>query len=290
MLSVIPTAGAESETFNGPLELVELVRANADLDWTPNFTPKSQTLLELGKRAILRREIWNLEFAFKPLRMVSVDVPQPSGKMQRKLVWYLVYRVKYKGGDLKPAAEEDAWGHTFFPAAEAVSYEGRRFFPLFVLESREIGKAYTDRVIPAAKGPIQQRETPGQTLYNTVEITQQTIPLSDERVDRSVWGLATWEDIDPQIDFFSIFVGGLTNAYQIEAPPKAEQEGGTAGAGRRCKFKTLQLNFWRPGDDVAQHEGELRYGVPIDKDPASQREILKQYGVERRLDHMWVYR
>jgi hypothetical protein len=290
VLTVIPTAGQESETFTEPLALVGLAAGKPELNWTPHFTPKSQTLAEMAKRVIFRREIWNLEFAFKPLRMIYVDVPQPSGKMQRKLIWYMVYRVKYKGGDLKPVATKDAWGHTFFPSAEGVSYDSRRFFPLFVLESRDFGKAYADRVIPAAKQPIQQRETAGQNLYNTVEITKAPIPLSDDRVDRSVWGLVTWEDIDPRIDFFCIYVHGLTNAFQLENTPKAEQAGQTAASGRQFKFKALQLNFWRPSDDVNEHEEEIRYGVPIDSDPVMQQQILARYGITRRLDHVWVYR
>ena len=39
------------------------------------------------------------------MRMVYVDIPQPNGKMQRKLVWYMVYRVRNLGGHIKPRAE-----------------------------------------------------------------------------------------------------------------------------------------------------------------------------------------
>ena len=53
-----------------------------------------------------RREIWCLEFSFKPLRMIEVDVPLPAGGTQRKLVWYLVYRVRNTGQVLKPVEGE----------------------------------------------------------------------------------------------------------------------------------------------------------------------------------------
>ena len=105
-------------------------------------------------------------------------------------------------------------------------------------------------------------------------------------MDRSVWGLVTWEDIDPQVDFFSVYVHGLTNAHKIEAPPATD----TSETGWEFKSKILQLNFWRPGDDVAENEGEIRYGIPIDSDPVNQQSILERYGVTRRLDHVWVYR
>jgi hypothetical protein len=52
----------------------------------------------------------------------------------------------------------------------------------------------------------------------------------------------------------------------------------------------LQLNFWRPGDTLQEHEREIRFGVPIDNDPAVQRQILARYGIDRRLDYLWIYR
>ena len=32
--------------------------------------------------------------------MIDVDLPQPSGKMQRKRLWYMVYRVTNRGNYL----------------------------------------------------------------------------------------------------------------------------------------------------------------------------------------------
>jgi hypothetical protein len=147
-----------------------------------------------------------------------------------------------------------------------------------------------DRLIPAAKKPIQAREHPGVELLNTVEISQVSIPLSDERFDRSVWGYVAWEDIDPRIDFFSIYIRGLTNAFQFEDPPGAFTAGSPPGTGRRFTFKTLQLNFWRPGDTEDVHEKELRYGVPVESDPVKQQAVLEKYGLSQRLDYRWIYR
>ncbi len=55
-------------------------------------------------------------------------------------------------------------------------------------------------------------------------------------------------------------------------------------------MKTLQMNFWRPGDAVFEHEKEVRYGVPARSDPAEQARILSQFGLQQRLDYLWVYR
>jgi hypothetical protein len=289
VLTVIAPAGQASETFSGPRPIVEITTGIPDLDWTPNYEPKSTTLLERAKSVTFRHPIWNLEFAFKPLRMIDIDVPQPSGKMQRKTVWYMVYRVKNTGYDLNPVPVQEQLGKKSFDI-ERVNFPTLRFFPHFVLESHEFKKQYLDRFVPAAKKPIQARENPGVELLNSIEMSQISIPLSDERFDRSVWGYVVWEDIDPRIDFFSIYVRGLTNAFEFVDPPGAYKAGDPPGTGRQFTFKALQLNFWRPGDTEDVHERELKFGVPVESDPIKQQAVLQKYGLTQRLDYRWVYR
>jgi hypothetical protein len=113
-------------------------------------------------------------------------------------------------------------------------------------------------------------------------MAEQVIPVSGDRADRGVWGVATWTDVDPRIDFFSVYVGGLTNAYRWEDMAGAYKPGDPPGKGRRFARKTLQLNFWRPGDEVAQHEREIRYGVPL-----AQPQL---YDVADGVAYRWVYR
>jgi hypothetical protein len=298
LLTVIPANALASETFLGPMPITEITKDMANLEWTPHFAPKNQTVWERAQQVTFRRSIWCLEFAFKPLRMIEVDEPQPSGKMQRKRVWYLVYRVRNQMHDpnkdalsyvsgLQPEGAPDQWGHTVF-RAEEYNFKTRRFLPHFVLHSFEFDKEYLDRIIPSAQRAIQEREEMGVKLHNSVEISRVPIELSDDREDRGVWGLAMWEDVDPRMDFFCIDVGGLTNAFRVELPAATDQP--TEAAKPRFLRKTLQLNFWRPGDAILEHERELRYGVPIDADPAMQAQILQKYGLQQRLDHVWVYR
>ena len=78
--------------------------------------------------------------------------------------------------------------------------------------------------------------------------------------------MATWTDMDPSMDRFSIFVRGLSNAYQWVDQPGGFKPGDPPGSGRKLTQKTLQLNFWRPGDAVYEHEAEIRYGIPGDVD------------------------
>ena len=74
--------------------------------------------------------------------------------------------------------------------------------------------------------------------------------------------MATWTDIDPRIDYFQIYVAGLSNAYRFADPPGAYHAGDPPGSGRRYAQKTLKLNFWRPGDEHEINEGEVYYGIP----------------------------
>src|SRR5215510_6148185 len=102
VLTTIPPAPQAEEMFSGPVPLVELPIAIKDLQYEPKLAAKSSTVFERAQAALLRRTIWNLEFSFKPMRMIYVDVPQSSGRMQRQLLWYMVYRVRNPGHHLKP--------------------------------------------------------------------------------------------------------------------------------------------------------------------------------------------
>jgi hypothetical protein len=284
VVTVIPSEPKDEETFQGPLPLMNITQQN----WDPPYTPRTQTLREKASQVTLRRNIWNLEFAFKPVRMIRVDIPQTSGKMRQKLIWYMVYRVKNNGRHLTPVPQRDNFGHTTYATAtvdEILNYTAQRtgviyFFPNFVLRSHDESKEYLDRIIPVAVPLIQRRETQGVKLLNSVEISNVGVPVSTEGSDKSVWGVVTWEDVDPRTDFFSIYVQGLTNAFRIQATPK----------GVAHLQKTLQLNFWRPSDPVDEHELEIRYGVPAVTELAEQARILAHYGLTTRVDHLWVYR
>lgn len=310
IMKVIPPEPQAEETFTEPRAIIELINNPAVPNWKPNFAYKGEgdkvykgaTLRELASKAVYRRSIWNLEFSFKPLRMIEVDIPQPTGKLQRKNLYYLVYRVKNNGYHYGFKPESDDWDHKTY-ALERVNQKVF-FFPQFVLqgnapkseivngERRESyeTKQYLDRLVPAAMKPIADRERLGATLYDSVSMTKVPIEVSDAKTDRSVWGVAIWEDLDARTDFFSVFVQGLTNAYKFEDPAGAFKAGDPPGTGRKFTVKNLQLNFHRAGDADLQHEEEIRYGIPLDRSPTRQADILKLYGVSAPIDHQWVYR
>lgn len=289
---VIPPAPLPEETYTGPLTLTNLIDSHPEIDWAapdfpdgkPFFDVRSRTLIEQARKAILRREIFCFEFSFKPLRQIYVDIPQPSGKMERKLVWYMVYRVRYPGGDLRPAkaAEEStAAVDELYSRIERVSYRQRRFFPLAILQDAESDQSYQNRIIPVATPLIKAREKITAPLYNAVEITEVPIPYSTDPAADGVWGVFTWTNVNPNVDFISMYISGLTNAFQ-----RSDEGAGDVD----LRKKVLQLNFYRPGDAIRQTEDRVRFGVPAYTDAEEQDYVLKQFGLEKRLDYQWVYR
>ncbi len=307
VLTTIPPEPQAAELFSGPRPLPEISKGVDPriLGWTPNYSPKTDTLGYKAQRVIFRRDIWHLEFTFKPFRMIYVDIPQPSGQFQRKPVWYMVYKVKNLGFHLNPQqghfkiegsganrtarwlTQPDLYGHQEY-GVNQVNHTVR-FFPRFVLMAHDVDKRYLDQLVPVAIPLIQKREDPAIKLLDTVSISTVPIEVSDDRIDRSVWGVVTWMDLDPKIDFFSIYIQGLTNAYQFEDNLDAFNVGSPPLTGRKITSKTLQLCFWRPGDEVTPDEKEVRYGMPFFTNSRKVAETNALYGVEERIDYRWFY-
>lgn len=287
VVTVIPPAPKPEETFDGPMTLQSLLDAypeiqfggNSHPDGEPHFDPRSRTLVEMAKQVILRREIYCMEFSFKPLRHIYIDIPRADGRMQRKLVWYMVYRVRYRGGDLRPAADTVA-GVKIYKRLESIHYDSRFFFPTFVLSDHLSGSQYVDQILPTAREKIKVREQIQAPLYNSIEITRAAVPFSSDSAAAGVWGVATWADVDPNLDFVSVEVFGLSNAFQ--------QDG--EGPDAPYRRKALQLNFYRPGDTMSQTEDEIHFGIPAFENEKEQKYILQQYGLDERLDYQWLFR
>ncbi len=301
--------------------IVELLDEKVDpnLNWTPKYTSPTKTLRAQATDFPFRSTTWYLQFIFKPLRLIEVDLPNDKGRLQRQVVWYLVYRVKNVGGHLEPVKPKpDADPLAGAPEVQAVDSPGTqiRFFPHFTLEADIEGnkKVYDDQVLPLAVEAIRKREDPRRRLFNSAEIGAQEVKLSTAVDDNSVWGVATWVSVDPRIDFFSVYVSGLTNAYRWTDGNDAKAGAAAGGdaltasiakaaAERRYKHKTLQLNFWRPGDEFVLLEDEIFIGAPSDKvqkaiDPDNP-EILADAPKpatatgrdwEKIIDYRWLFR
>jgi len=283
--------------------VVELLTGVPGLEWTPQAAENepTETLHYKATNTLFRRGVWQFQFTFRPLRMIRIDLPQPDGKMKKKVIWYMVYRITNPGQHMTPVQgpesqdEQYAAWHKGVYTIERVDSEGQmlantgphRFIPIFKLQSQDLkpNKEWLDQIVPLAKEAIYRREQPPcrlEDFHNTVEIAKKPIPLSTGRIDNSVWGYVTWiggdppvpdpTDIDPRLDYFSIYIFGLTNAYRWEDKPGVYKQGDPPGTGRQMVQKVLKLNFSRPGDEFLQREEEVKLGIP------------------GQVDWQWIYR
>lgn len=190
--------------------------------------------------------LWVLETHLKPLRMIQVELTDPeTGKKERQPVWYLVYKVinrpldRRDGGDRQPVNEADPE-----PGPPL-------FVPEFTLVAQDAGKQtiYQDEVLPEAHAAIERRER--MQLKNSVQVVS-PIPeqtSQDSRSEKALYGVATWRGIDPDADFYTLYLSGFSNGYTQDEGPDGEQ---------RVLRKTIVVDFWRPGDEFNPNEREFR--------------------------------
>ena len=184
--------------------------------------------VEMVDTALLPRDkpgIWVLDFAFKPLRMRTVEVP---GKGRRQ-IHYLYFRVVNRTG--KP----------------------RDFVPEFTLVT-DTGKRYEEAVLPAAVKVVQAREDPSVPLLGAVDIAGVIPPSTKEGVDDAVFGVALWDGVDPRADRMQIYVRGLSDGYKDTPSP----DGGKPVP----KYKTLRIDLIRRGDHINLNEKEIEPADP----------------------------
>jgi len=172
-----------------------------------------------------REGLWVLDFAFKPLRIQTVEVPGKG----RRAVHYLYYKVV---------------NHTSAP---------RPFYPQFIMVNEQ-GRRFEDAVVPEAIPIVQNREDPTIPVRGAVDIMGVIPPSSKQGVDDAVFGVAVWDEWDNSADRFSIYVRGLSDGYkEIPAPD---------GGKPIVKYKTLRLDFIRRGDERNISEKEIEPADP----------------------------
>jgi hypothetical protein len=217
---------------------------------------------DFAKNVPFRHEVWMLEIKYKPIRMIWADIPGPDARMQRKQIWYIVYQVTNPGKVFRSVEQDDKL-YKLVTEDKPI-----RFAPVFTLEVHNLlrkevegsAKAFVEQYIPIVLPAIRAREDKNREF-----LTSEQMPLKELRVGETVWGVATWQDIDPNNVWFSVYVQGLTNAYRVSDDPAkyAAMRKGTGNSPfREIHTKVLKLNFWRPGDEYTVKETQVRTGVP----------------------------
>jgi len=244
----------------GRVDVPATIREVRIPDWKPETSPRDRTLLGQFETSVdgrpngheVKRDIWCLGFAFKPPRLIDVDVPVAGLKMARRRMWYLVYRVRNEGVFTIEIDSVDSSRRELKRVERPI-----RFVPLFVLETRQAVteaeglaayRSYADRSVPTAMAEIERRERVGRPLLDTAAMAAGEIAPGEER-----WGVAIWENVHPDIHFFSIVASGLTNRFQVR-PPAA------VGEPPSVALESLRLDFWHRGDDRNPAEADIGLG------------------------------
>ncbi len=251
--------------------------------WKPEVFAESETLHSQTRQVILFRDVWQYEFAFLGLRQFRVEATNPEGQPRQKYVWYLVYRVRDTGAAVSHRDVTDPkFGHVdreieLQPRELDPATLPRRFFGNFVLtgwvQDPQTGMYslvdYHDRILPGVFEQIAREEDPDQEYLDTVQMAEQILASYPADSDQGgKWGIAIWYNVDPRIDFVSVRIRGLSNAYRLERNPDNSLT---------VLQKTLQLNFWRPGDGIEQDQDKVVYGIPLLDNPLEQSEIALRY-------------
>ena len=192
-------------------------------------------------------KIWVLDFKFKPLRSIKVNVPGRG----EQVCYYLWYQVTNKTA--KP----------------------QLFVPNFELVTHDTRMVYRDEILPTVLDAIAALEDQSrvQKIKSSNSIARDPIPASrPNAIPPAVTGVAIFTDPNEPLprdnsearqrkaklpklsdsNFFSIFIGGLSNGW-------AETEAIGDSNKTVVRRKTLQLKFRRFGDGALRRDEDLRY-------------------------------
>jgi hypothetical protein len=184
-------------------------------------------------------DIWAFEVRYKPMRMLQVELTNPRTKRTRKEhVWYLAYRAVVRPSSHVPENSDPQTQPVFVPEIT------------FVTEDEGKMQIYPDQVLPEAQAAINRRER--HNYKNSVEIVGPLPKVSPDNAKAltSLDGVAMWTGIDPDTDFFSVYLTGFSNGYKTEKGPNGKDI---------VLRRTLQQKFWRPSDRFDQDESEIRF-------------------------------
>lgn len=212
--------------------------------------------------------LWVAEVQYKPMRYRLMPVTDPvTRQVKDELVWYFIYRIiprdytelaGSKREDLRSKLENEE----LKPSNNAeVSLVKPLILPRFALRTDDdaTGETYVDEVNLEIQKAVFEREfgskAAGLTLLNSITGIQEIpepVSSTDALVDplqNAIYGVAVWRNVDPDTDYFTVFMSGFSNAYRIERP----------AADLIVEQKVIEQRFGRPGDRFRQEESEFRF-------------------------------
>ena len=205
-----------------------------------------------GEERARQPDLYMLELDFKPIRLRSLPITDPeTGRVARKTVYYLVYRLRNKplqgaavNETLRPANQLDQpyTNPRLIPELTLLAYRGAE-------EAAEPDQSKIDVVLPEAIAQLSQIERRRGTpeINDSIQIIQ---PLPEPAEDfEPIYGMATWTDIDPETDYVTVLLRGFTNAYETRQTDDGEQ----------IFRKVLVLKLRRRGDEFEPDQREFEF-------------------------------
>ena len=245
-------------------------------EYTPKMLSLKETLNSRAKRVVFFRDVWAYEFSFTGLRQANLKIPTADG-FANQHVWYIVYRVRNLGTSLsfEEVKKDPNFAYLTNDLKRNAPISERNFLPRLTLEGwtfDDLKKQYSrvsyrDEIDPVAAGEIQRIEDVNVPLLDPVQFATAELRPIPEKDNKGVWGVAIWSGVNPKLDYVSVFVSGFTNAFRISRD----------GDKLSTTHKTLQLNFWRPGDAVKESEDNIEFGIPLVDNPQKQVLIARRY-------------
>jgi hypothetical protein len=171
---------------------------------------------------------WEFTFEHKEPKRIVVAVP---GSASPKAYWYMPYTVTNDGDET----------HDFIPQFELMTEDGK-----LVRARKDVPKAVMDRI-----QSIEQNNL----MVPPTRVGGDLQPGVDQARD----SVAVWEEPDPDMGTFKIYVGGLSGEFVELKNSKGEVMKSAKGETVILR-KTLQLTYSVNGDEVYPGEDVVREG------------------------------
>ncbi|MFM8478842.1 MAG: hypothetical protein ACKOEO_23905 [Planctomycetaceae bacterium] len=226
--------------------------------------------------------LWIGEVQFKPLRLIRLSwTDARTGKTQQEIVRYMVYRMirrdytELAGADKQNLEQKLADPNTD-PSNVLDPDDSRPLqMPRFLLQADEAdgtpARSWQDEVNVSIQNAVFAREMGRRglnlKLFNSAEGLQEIgepVAADDpDALQKAVYGVAVWRNVDDTADFFTVYMSGFSNAYRISAD---------AAGNKVVEEKVVIQKFKRPGDEFRQEELEYRIVDDADLDGDGSKE------------------
>jgi hypothetical protein len=212
--------------------------------------------------------LWIAEVQFKPLRLMKLTWTTDSGEKKSEIVRYMVYRVIRRDyTDLAGAEKAELERKLADPDNDPSNVlDPETSMPLqmprFVLRAENkdgsLVREWQDEISLTIQNAVFEREMgrrgQGKKLLNSVEALQEIgdpVPVNDpDALQKALYGVAVWRNVDDSADFFSVQMSGFTNAYRMVRSDDGKNQ---------LQQKVIVQRFARPGDQYLQDEMEFRF-------------------------------